>query len=183
MRMRGWYSWIYSNMTAYCYSQILESLTIDLFRKLYVDLVVIKFVFPIKHCIFFIKTIYDNTKAWKIYWQWLFNERILYRHYRHHLNKNSRCYVLFVDMTKCFDTIYRNGLWLNMYKCGIQGKLLAIIRDMYKTCVKSWSSYSDYVKHAVGLRQWKSMSPLLLSLVIEDLKLFLQNDVKSGWNI
>lgn len=49
-----------------------------------------------------------------------------------------RLYVIFVDMIKCFDSIYRNGLWLKMYKCGIQGKLLRIVRDMYqkvKPCV------------------------------------------------
>jgi hypothetical protein len=43
-------------------------------------------------------------------------------------------------MMKCFDSIYRNALWLKMYKLGIKGKLLRIIRDMYqkvKSCVKS----------------------------------------------
>ena len=76
---------------------------------------------------------------------------------------------------KCFDTIYRNGLWLKLHKYGIQGKLLRIIRDMYenvKSCVKACSSYSDYFKHAVGLRQGEVMSPLLFSLFTEDL--FLQ---------
>jgi hypothetical protein len=53
--------------------------------------------------------------------------------------KTTRHYVIFVDMMKCFESIYRNGLWLKMFKSGIQGKLLRIVRDMYsdlKSCVK-----------------------------------------------
>jgi len=56
-------------------------------------------------------------------------------------------------------------------------KLLRLIRDMYenvKSCVKACSSYSDYFNYAVGLRQGEVMSPLLVSLFIEDLELFLQ---------
>ena len=54
------------------------------------------------------------------------------------LSKNNRLYCAFVDMCKCFDTLYRDGLWLKLFKCGIQGKILRIIKDMYqkvKSCV------------------------------------------------
>jgi len=111
---------------------------------------------------------------------------ILHSLVQNFLFENKRLYVIFVDMMKCFDTIYRNALWLKMYKCGIQGKILRIVRDMYqkvKSCVKSLSSYSDYFSYAVGLRQGEVMSPLLFSLFVEDLELFLQNDLQSGLNI
>ena len=52
-----------------------------------------------------------------------------------------------------------------------------------KSCVKHCSSYSDYFNYAVGLRQGEVMSPLLFSLFVEDLELFLQNDVSSGLSI
>ena len=52
-----------------------------------------------------------------------------------------------------------------------------------KSCVKACSSYSDYFIYAVGLRQVEAMSPLLLSLFIEDLELFLQKDTTSGSSI
>ena len=102
------------------------------------------------------------------------------------LFNNKRLYVIFVDMMKCFDSIYRNGLWLKLYKLGLKGKILRIVRDMYtsvKSCVKSCSSYSDYFKYAVGLRQGEVMSPLLFSLFIEDLELWLQQDNDAGINI
>ena len=55
------------------------------------------------------------------------------------LSVNKRLYVFFVDMMKCFDSIYRKSLWIKLYKSGIQGKFPRIIRDMYsnvKSCVK-----------------------------------------------
>jgi hypothetical protein len=103
-----------------------------------------------------------------------------------YLNDNKRLYVVYVDMMKCFDSIYRNALWLKLYKCGIQGKILKIIRDMYqkvKSCVKSCSTYSDFFEYAVGLRQGEVMSPLLFSLFVEDLELYLQNEIDSGLQI
>ena len=50
---------------------------------------------------------------------------------QNYLNENKRLYVIYVDMLKCFDSIYRNALWLKMFKSGIQGKLLRIVKDMY----------------------------------------------------
>jgi hypothetical protein len=105
---------------------------------------------------------------------------------QNYLCNNKRLYVAFVDMMKCFDSIYRNALWLKLYKLGIRGKLLRIIRDMYqkvKSCVKCCNSYSDYFEYAVGLRQGEVISPLLFSMFVEDLELYLQRNVESGLNI
>jgi len=68
-------------------------------------------------------------------------------------------------MMKCFDSIYRNGLWLKLFKSGIQGKLLRIVRDMcsdVKSCVKAFSSFSEYFSYSVGLRQGEVMSPFII---------------------
>jgi len=105
---------------------------------------------------------------------------------QNYLNENKRLYVIYVDMLKCFDSIYRNALWLKMFKSGIQGKLLRIVKDMYanvKSRVKSCSSYSDYFSYAVGLRQGEVMSPILFSLFVEDLELYLQDNINSGLSI
>jgi len=58
---------------------------------------------------------------------------------QHFLKRHTRLYIVFVDLKRCFDTIYRNGLWFKLHRAGIQGKFLRIIRDMYskvKSCVK-----------------------------------------------
>ena len=86
-------------------------------------------------------------------------------------------------MMKCFDSIYRNGLWLKLYNSGICGNLLRIIRDMYqhvKSRVKLCSNFSDYFVYPVGLRQGEVLSPLLFSIFVEDLELFLQKDTNCG---
>jgi len=49
----------------------------------------------------------------------------------HVLKRNTRLYIVFVDLKRCLDTIYRNGLWFKLHRAGIQGKFLRIIRDMY----------------------------------------------------
>ena len=50
---------------------------------------------------------------------------------QNYLKDNRRLYVTYVDSMKCFDTTNRNALWLKLYKTGIQGKILNILRDMY----------------------------------------------------
>ena len=52
-----------------------------------------------------------------------------------------------------------------------------------KSCVRGCNSYSDFFDCAVGLKQGEVMSPLLFSLFIEDLELFLQDDQCCGLSI
>ena len=62
-------------------------------------------------------------------------------------SNNKRLYVAFVDLKKCFDSIYRNALWLKLFRAGIQGKMLRIIKCMYekvKSCVKSCNTFSEF---------------------------------------
>ena len=97
--------------------------------------------------------------------------------------RKDACIVLLLTLKKAFDSVYLNGLWFKLYKLGINGKLLAIIRDMYnnvKTCVRNCNSLSDFFECAVGLKQGEVISLLLFSLFIEDLELFLQGDLSSG---
>ena len=93
------------------------------------------------------------------------------------LNEKGRLFCAFIDLNKAFDNAYLNGLWYNLYKLGINAKMLRVIKDMYnkvKTCVRGCNSYSDFFDCAVGLKQGEVISPILFSLFIEDLELFLQ---------
>ena len=44
-----------------------------------------------------------------------------------------------------------------------------------KTCVKGCNSFTDYADCVVGLKQGYVLSPVLLSLLLEDLEPFLQD--------
>ncbi len=50
---------------------------------------------------------------------------------QNYLNNNKRLYVAFIDLKKCFDSIYRNALWYKLYNADIRGKVLLIIKNMY----------------------------------------------------
>ena len=102
------------------------------------------------------------------------------------LNEKGRLYCAFIDLKKAFDSIYLNGLWYKLSKLGVDGKLFNIVRNMYncvKTCVQGCNTYSEFFECAVGLRQGEVMSPMLFSLFIEDLELFLQNEPACGLSI
>ena len=102
------------------------------------------------------------------------------------LNNNKRFYCAFVDMKKAFDSVYRNALWLKLFKLGVNGKMLRIVKAMYssvKCRVRHLNTYSDFFEVVVGLKQGETMSPVLFSLFIEDLVMYLQTKPDSGINI
>ena len=102
------------------------------------------------------------------------------------LNEKGRLFCTFIDLKKAFDSVYLNGLWYKLYKLGINAKLLRVIEDMYnkvKTCVRGCNSYSEFFDCAVGLKQGEVISPILFSLFIEDLELFLQEDPTCGLSL
>ena len=95
------------------------------------------------------------------------------------LNEKGRLFCACVDLKRAFDSVLLNGLWFQLHNIGINAKMLRIIKDMYnkvKTCVRGCNSYSDFFDCVVGLKQGEVISPMLFSLFIEDLELFLQND-------
>ena len=81
-------------------------------------------------------------------------------------------------MKKAFDIINLHNSWYKLFKQGLNGKKLQLIKDMYKhvkACVRGCNSSSEYFNFEVGLKQGEVMSPVLFSLFIEDL-----DDVNCG---
>lgn len=111
---------------------------------------------------------------------------VLYSIVQKVLNEKNRLYCAFIDLKRAFDSVYLNGLWFKLFNLGIRGKTLRIIKDMYsqvKSCVRNCNTYSDYFECAVGLKQGEIMSPILFSLFMEDLELFLQDTSLSGLSL
>ena len=101
----------------------------------------------------------------------------------HYLCHNKRLYVGFIDLKKCFDSIYRNALWYKLFNAGISGKVLRLLKHMYsevKSCVKHCRTFSDFFDISVGVRQGEIMSPVLVSLFLNDLESYLKDANNTG---
>ena len=47
------------------------------------------------------------------------------------LRKRGRCYCMFVDFSKAFDTVNRNYRFYFLIKSGMHGRMLQLIREVY----------------------------------------------------
>ena len=84
-----------------------------------------------------------------------------------------------MDFRKAFDSVQHSLLWEKLLNMNVCGKVLNIIRDMYKKtklCVKHRMEYSHFFVSNIGLLQGENLSPIMFSMFINDLKLFLHND-------
>ena len=91
----------------------------------------------------------------------------------HVLNDNKQLFCAFIDFTKAFDYIVRDNLWYKLYRLGIRGHVLAVIKSMYNhvySRVKHENSLGTMFESYLGVRQGECLSPLLFSLFINDLE-------------
>ena len=87
----------------------------------------------------------------------------LYAAIEKHLLKHTKLYVAFIDFKKAYDTVNRDILWMVLYRSGVRGKMLRMIRGIYATvqaCVMSKSGLSDLFECFQGLKQGCILSPI-----------------------
>ena len=94
------------------------------------------------------------------------------------LCQGRRLFCTFVDYSKAFDSINRAILWKKLISCGISGKVLRVILNMYKSiksCVMANGMQSDFFESHVG----ENLSPLLFALFLNDMEFFF---TEQKWN-
>ena len=100
----------------------------------------------------------------------------------HILDQENKLYCAFIDYTKAFDNVVRENLWYKMINYGLRGKSLNIIISVYselKSRVKYTNTLSNEFFCSLGVRQGECLSPLLLSLFINDIEdTFIQNGIQ-----
>ena len=96
------------------------------------------------------------------------------------LAKSSKkpLYVAFLDLSKAFDRVWRDGLFANLWNSGIQGKCWRLIQAIYKNVenkVLFGDFESDWFDQEFGVKQGCTLSPTLFSVLMNDLVQMLNN--------
>ena len=91
----------------------------------------------------------------------------------------GKLYTCFVDFKKAFDSIWHKGLLHKLYKAGIGGKFLSLVKHMYSetTCrIKIGKHSTNEFRYNRGVRQDCVLSPQLFNIYINDFATSLQGD-------
>ena len=86
--------------------------------------------------------------------------------------QNKYLYTCFVDFSKAFDSIWREGLIKKITNLGINGNFLNIIKSMYATttnCIIYDNELSETFPSNKGVKQGDTLSTTLFNLFINDL--------------
>ena len=81
-------------------------------------------------------------------------------------------YVSFVDLSKAFDTVWRDSFLYQLWNSGVQGKIWRVIKSFHhstESCVLVGNQKTDWFRGDVGVRQGAVTSPLFFSIFINDL--------------
>ena len=98
-------------------------------------------------------------------------------------SRNMKLYVAFIDFKKAYDTVDRSVLYLALYRSGIKGKMLNLIKSIYETvqaCVRGSNRMTEYFECLQGLKQGCILSPILFSLLINELANDITNNGRHG---
>ena len=82
--------------------------------------------------------------------------------------QNVDLYMTFVDLTKAFDTVSREGLWKIMAKCGCPAKFIAMVRQYHDGMlarVQNDGEFSDPFPGTNGVKQGCVLASKLFSMM------------------
>ena len=88
-----------------------------------------------------------------------------------------------MDFSKAFDRVPHSLLWERLINDGVHGRILIIIRNMYKTlrsCVKTREGLTGFFPCKIETRQGCMLSPFLFTIYLNELILELRNEGENG---
>ena len=94
-------------------------------------------------------------------------------------------YALFVDFQTAFPLANKQLAWVRLAEAGVNGRLFRAVRELYHD-VKSRVMHPDteiwaLIEIPQGLREGAKPSPVLFSLLINDLPVYLAHGGDEGW--
>ena len=94
--------------------------------------------------------------------------------------------MTFVDLTKAFDTVSRDGLWKIITKFGCPSRYLAMVRQFHdgmQARVQNDGEYSELFPVTNGVKQGCVMAPTLFSMIFSAMLTDAFQDVDAGFPI
>lgn len=91
---------------------------------------------------------------------------------RNNKNKSRKLFVCFVDISKAFDKIWRDGLFYKLLLYGIKGKMFKIISSMYENVLLRIlvnKNLSPLIDSHVGTKQGDPLSSTLFNIYMNDI--------------
>ena len=86
--------------------------------------------------------------------------------------KKCKTYLAFLDLSKAFDRVWRDGLFYLLWKNGIQGKCWKLLKSLYSKVsnkVLFGQHETEFFDQEFGLKQRCILSPTLFSVLMNDL--------------
>ena len=100
--------------------------------------------------------------------------------------QNVDLYMTFVDLTKAFDTVSRDGLWKIMAKFGCPPRYIAMVRQFHdgmQARFQNDGEYSEPFPVTNGVKQGCVMAPTLFSMMFSAMLTDAFQDVDAGFPI
>ena len=89
------------------------------------------------------------------------------------LREGKHTYAFFLDVHKAYDTVWRDVLWVKLWDMGVKWRMWCVIKNMYKasrSAILLEGEKSAAFRVEQGVAQGCSLSPILFSVFINDLK-------------
>ena len=93
--------------------------------------------------------------------------------------ENKTTYLAFLDFSKAFDTVWRDGLLSLAWKLGIRGSMWKIISNLYRNVqsrVKFGDITTDFFDVDDGVKQGCVLSPILFCVYINELARLIKEE-------
>ena len=100
--------------------------------------------------------------------------------------QNVDLYMTFVDLTKAFDTVRRDGFWKIMAKSGCPPRYIAMVRQFHdgmQARVQNDGQYTEPFPVTNGVKQGCVMAPTLFSMMFSAMFTDAFQDVDAGFPI
>ena len=99
------------------------------------------------------------------------------------LEQNQHLYTVFIDLTKAFDTVNREALWIILGKLGCPAKFVKLIQLFHNNMtgeVLSGGEHSDRFNITNGVKQGCVLAPVLFNLFFTKVLLHAVRDLNQG---